>query len=70
MGLVHELLGPTDVFLANFSLFNHVLFMLIHTNDFLNFIKIMNWVFEIGVSIFSYENRVIDEMFGRLLKFM
>ena len=59
-----------NVFLANFSLFNHVLFMLIRTNNFLNFIEIMNWVFEIGVSIFGYENRVIEEMFGRLLKFM
>ena len=58
------------MFLANFSLFNHVLFMLIRTNNFLNFIEIMNWVFEIGVSIFGYKNRVIEEMFGRLLKFM
>ena len=40
-----------DVFLANFFLFNHVLFMLIHTNDFLNLIEIMNWVFAIEVSI-------------------
>ena len=48
-----------DVLIADFSLFNHVLFMLILiiTNDFLNFIEIMNWVFEIEVSIFGYENR-------------
>ena len=33
-----------DVLIADFSLFNHVLFMLILiiTNDFLNFIEIMN----------------------------
>ena len=59
-----------DVFLANFSLFNHVLFMLIFINDFLNFIKIMDLVFVIEVSIFGCENRVIEEVFGRLLKFM
>ena len=54
------------VFLANFSLSNHVLFMLIITNDFLNFIEIMNWRFEIGVSIFAYENSVIEEVSERL----
>ena len=59
-----------DVFLANFSMFNHVLFMFILTNDFLNFIEIMNWVFAIEVSIFSCENRVVEEVFGRLPKFM
>ena len=55
-----------DVFLANFSLSNYVLFMLIITNDFLNFIEIMNWKFEIGVSIFGYENRVVEEVFEML----
>ena len=59
-----------DVFLANFSLFNRVLFMLILTNDFLNFIEIMNWVFVIGVSIFGCENRIVEEVFKKLLKFM
>ena len=59
-----------DVFLANFSLFNHVLFMLIFINGFLNFIKIMDLVFAIEVSIFGCENRAIEEVFGRLLKFM
>ena len=48
-----------DVFLANFSLFNHVLFVLILTNDFHNFIEIMNWVFLIEISIFDCENRVV-----------
>ena len=56
-----------NVLLANFSLFNHVLFMLILTNDFLNFIEIINWVFVIKVSIFGCENRVIEKMFDRLL---
>ena len=59
-----------DVFLANFSLFNHISFMLIFTNNFLNFIEIMNLVFVIEVPIFGCENRVVEEMFGRLLKFM
>ena len=59
-----------NMFLANFSLFNHVLFMLILTNDFLNFIEIINWVFVIKVSIFGYENKVVEKVFGRLLKFM
>ena len=59
-----------NVFLTNFSLFNHVLFMLILTNDFLNFIEIINWVFVIKVSIFGYENRVVEKVFDRLLKFM
>ena len=59
-----------DVFLANFSLFNRVLFMLILTNDFFNFIEIMNWVFVIGFSIFGCENRVVEEVFEKLLKFM
>ena len=59
-----------DVFLANLSLFNHIPFMLIFTNNFLNFIKIMNWVFVIEVSIFDCENRVVEEVFRRVLKFM
>ena len=59
-----------NVFLANFSLFIHVLFMLILTNDFLNFIEIINWVFMIKVSIFCCENRVIEKVFSRLLKFV
>ena len=59
-----------DVFLVNFYLFNHVLFVLILINDFLNFIEIVNWVFEIGVSIFGCENKVVKEVFERLLKFM
>ena len=59
-----------DVFLANFFMFDHVLFMLILTNDFLNFIEMMNWVFVIEVSIFGCENRVVEEVFGVLLKFM
>ena len=59
-----------NVFLANFSLFNHVLFMLILTNDFPNSIEIINWVFMINVSIFDRENRVIEKVFGRLFKFM
>ena len=44
--------------------------MLILTNDFLNFIEIMNWVFVIKVSIFGCENRVVEEVFEKLLKFM
>ena len=59
-----------NVFLANFFMFDHVLFMLILTNDLLNFIEIMNWVFAIEVSIFDCENRVVEEVFGVLLKFM
>ena len=59
-----------NVFLANFSLSNHVLFMLILANDFFNSIEINNWVFIIKVSIFGCENRVIEKVFGRLLKFM
>ena len=59
-----------DVFLANFFMFDRVLFMLILTNDFLNFIEIMNWVFAIEVSIFGCENRVVEEEYERLLKFM
>ena len=59
-----------DIILANFSLFNHVLFMLILTNDFLNFIEIMNWVFVIEVFIFDCENRVVEEVFDKLLKFI
>ena len=56
-----------NMFLANFSLFNHVLFMLILTNDFLNSIEIINWVFMIKVSIFGYENRMIEKVFGGCL---
>ena len=56
-----------DVFLANFSMFNYVLFILILTNDFLNFIEIVNWVTAIEVSIFGCENRVVEEMFGGCL---
>ena len=37
-----------NLFLANFSLLNHISFMLILTNDFLNFVKIMKLLFEIG----------------------
>ena len=59
-----------NVFFTNFSLFNHVLFMLILMNDFLNFIEIMNWVFKIEVTIFDYENRVVEEVFERFLKFL
>ena len=59
-----------NVYLANFSLFNHVLFILILTNDFLNFIEIINWVFVVKVSTFGCENRVVVKVFGRLLKFM
>ena len=59
-----------DVFLANFSLFYHVPFMSIPTNNFPNFIEIMNWVFAIKVPIFGCKNRVVEEMFGRLLKIM
>ena len=53
-----------------FFWFNHVLFMLILKNDFLNFIEIINWVFVIKISIFGCENRVVEKMFDRLLKFM
>ena len=59
-----------DVFLTNFFLFNHILFMLILTNNFLNFIEIMNWVFVIELFIFSCENKVVEEVFEGLLKFM
>ena len=59
-----------DVFLANLSLFNHILFMLILTDDFLNFIEIMNWVFVNEVSIFDCENKVVEEVFESLLKFI
>ena len=59
-----------NVFLANLSLFNHILFMLILTNDFLNSIEIINWVFMIKVAIFGCENKVIEKVFGRLFKFM
>ena len=44
--------------------------MLILTNDFLNLIEIMNCVFAIEASVFSFENRVVMEEFGKLLKFM
>ena len=44
--------------------------MLILMNDFLNFIEIMNWVFKIEVTIFDYENRVVEEVFERFLKFL
>ena len=44
--------------------------MLILTNDFLNFIEIMNWVFVIEVFIFDCENRVVEEVFDKLLKFI
>ena len=59
-----------DVFLANFLLFNHVLFMLMLTNDFFNFIEIINLLFAIKVPISGCENKVVEEMFKRLLKFM
>ena len=58
------------MFLANFSLFNYVHFMLILKNDFLNFTEIINWVFAIEVSIFGCENRMVEKVFGRLLKFI
>ena len=58
------------MFLANFPLFNHVLFILILTNDFFNFIEIINGVFVIKVSIFGCENKVVEKVFGKLLKFM
>ena len=58
------------MFLANFPLFNHVLFILILTNDFFNFIEIINRVFVIKVSIFGCENKVVEKVFGKLLKFM
>ena len=51
------------VFLANFSWSNHILFMLIIIDDFLNFIEIMNWVFMIEISIFDCENKVAKEVF-------
>ena len=44
--------------------------MLILTNDFLNFIEIINWVFVVKVWTFGCENRVVVKVFGRLLKFM
>ena len=44
--------------------------MLMHANDFLNFIKIMNWVFAIEVSIFGCENTMVEKVFERILKFM
>ena len=59
-----------DVFLANFSLFNHALFILILTDDFLNFVEIINWVFVIEAFIFGFENRIVEEVFENLLKFM
>ena len=43
--------------------------MLILTNDFLNFIEIMNWVFAIEVSIFGCENKVVEEMFRGCLNY-
>ena len=30
----------------------------------------MNWMFEIEVSIFDCENKVVEELFVRLLKFI
>ena len=51
------------VFLDNFSLFNHILFMLIIIDAFLNFIEIMSWVFMIEVSLFDCENKVVEEVF-------
>ena len=59
-----------DVFLDNLSLFNHILFMLILIDDFFNFIEIMNWVFVNEVSIFDCENKVVEEVFESLLKFI
>ena len=44
--------------------------MLILTNDFLNFVEIINWVFVIEAFIFGCENRVVEEVFENLLKFM
>ena len=51
-------------------MFNHILFMWILTNNFLNFIEIINWVFTIEVFIFDYENKMVKEVFERLLKFI
>ena len=70
MSLGHEFSGPTDMFLANFSFFNQVLFMLILTNNFFNFIETMSWVFAIEVSIFGCENRMVEKVFERLCKFV
>ena len=53
-----------DVFLANISLFNHVLFILILTNNFLNYIEVMSWAFAIEVSIFGCDDRVVEKVFG------
>ena len=53
-----------DVFLVNISLFNHVLFILILTNNFLNYIEVMSWAFTIEVSIFGCEDRVVEKVFG------
>jgi len=44
--------------------------MLILINDFLNFIEIMNWVFVIEIFIFGCENRVVEEVFEKLLNFL
>ena len=59
-----------NVFLTNFPLFNHALFILILADDFLNFVEIINWVFVIEAFIFGFENRVVEEVFENLLKFM
>ena len=52
---------------SQFFLLDHVFLMLILTNDFL---KTMNWVFEIGISIFDCEYRVAEKVFERLLKIL
>ena len=59
-----------DVFLANFSFFNYVLFMLTLTNNFFNFIETKSWVFAIEIFIFGCENRVVEKVFGTLCKFV
>ena len=56
-----SLLTFLDFFFLTF--FNRILFMLILTNDFLNFIEIMNWVFVIEISIFGCGNKVVEEVF-------
>ena len=59
-----------NVFLANFSFFNHILFMFILTNNFFDFIETMSWVFAIEVFLFSCENKVVEKVFERLCKFV
>ena len=46
------------------------IYIYILTNDFFNFIEIINLLFAIKVPISVCENKVAEEMFKRLLKFM